>query len=314
MENLKKRLEKGGLTKVIMGLGNTSIEQIKALGAICSEAKADIFDLTSDKKVFDAIKEGILSQGKNPDDYFYCVSFSFGEDVHGSKAHIDETKCVRCGKCVELCPHQAIKDFKVLKEKCIGCGFCTYDGNCGAISYYKEFKNPVTELKKLSEYKVDMVELHVNGFDKKSILEEVKKIKNAFPDIMIGLCMTCEKRDLTEVKEIIRETERIIFPQKLVFQADGKAMSGVNNELNSSLKSVKFAKELAGENIYIILSGGCNERTKELVKSENAKISGIGYGSYIRILTAPFVQNSEFWCNISIIEEAVERLKFFGKA
>ena len=73
MENLKKRLEKGGLTKVIMGLGNTSIEQIKALGAICSEAKADIFDLTPDKKVFDAIKEGILSQGKNPDDYFYCV-------------------------------------------------------------------------------------------------------------------------------------------------------------------------------------------------------------------------------------------------
>lgn len=314
MENLKKRLEEGNLTKVIMGLGNTSLEQIKALGAVCSVAKADIFDLTPDVKIFEAIKDGILSQGRNPDDYFYCVSFSFGEDVHGSKAHIDEKKCYHCGKCEKLCPHKAIKDFQVLKEKCIGCGFCTRDRNCGAISYYKEFKNPVEVLKTLSEYKVDMVELHVNDFDKKNIFEEVKKIKNTFPDIIIGLCMTYEKRDLAEVKEIIRETEKIIYPQKLVFQADGKAMSGVNNELNSSLKSVKFAKELEEENIHIILSGGCNERTKELVKSEDVKISGIGYGSYIRILTAPFVQNSEFWCNISIVEEAVERLKFFGKA
>ncbi|MGN0006292.1 MAG: LdpA C-terminal domain-containing domain [Candidatus Gastranaerophilaceae bacterium] len=314
METLKERFEKGNLTKVIMGLGNTFVEQITALGAICSLAKADIFDLTPDKKVFDAIKRGILSQGLNPNDYLYCVSFSFGEDVHGTKADINEEKCNCCGKCEKLCPYGAISDCKVSKEKCIGCGKCTVGNECGAINYYKEIKNPIEELKKLSEYKIDMVELHVNGFDKKSILEEVKKIKNAFPNIMIGLCMTYEKRDLTEVKEIIRETEKIIFPQKLIFQADGKAMSGINNDINSSLKSVKFAKELAGENAYIILSGGCNERTKELVKSENAKISGIGYGSYIRILTAPFVQNSEFWCNIGIIEEAVERLNFFGKA
>lgn len=313
MEKFKERLEKGNLTKVIMGLGNTSIEQIRALSAICSVAKAELFDLTTDKSVFEAVRNGILSQGLNPDDYFYCVSFSFGDDIHGSKAHIEDAKCIRCGKCEKLCPHNAIRNYKVSEEKCIGCRICSHGNNCKAISYHKEIKNPVEELDKLSEYKIDMVELHVNGYSKSDILKKVKNIKKKFPNIMIGLCMTYKKRDLSEIKEIISEINKVIFPQKLIFQADGKAMSGINNKLYSSIEAINFATELSEENIYIILSGGCNERTKELVKSRKVKISGIGYGSYIRILTAPFVQNSEFWCNIDVIEKAVERLKFFGK-
>lgn len=49
------------------------------------------------------------------------------KDFQGSKcAHIDSSKCSQCGKCLEVCRFEAIKDFEVDSLKCEGCGACQY--------------------------------------------------------------------------------------------------------------------------------------------------------------------------------------------
>lgn len=312
MNKLEDRLSAGNFVKIITGLGNTSLEDIKAIGAVYSFCGADMFDLTPDKKVFSALYEGIRYYGKNTEDFFYCVSFSFSNDIHGSKAQIDPTKCIKCGKCEQTCPHNAIKNFIVNQNKCIGCRKCK-ECYSNAIKYTKHIKDPLEELKKLQDFKIDMVELHVNGCSKVEILNMIKKIKENFPNILIGISISYENRNNEEVIEIIRESNSIIYPQKLIFQSDGEPMSGIGNELYSAEKAVKFAKNIEDEKIYTILSGGCNSRTKELAELKKAKISGIGYGSYARILISPYMKNSQFWCNIDIIKEAAKQIKFCRK-
>jgi len=45
----------------------------------------------------------------------------------GKTAFIDKTKCVECGKCIELCRFSAIReDFIVSGVSCEGCAFCSF--------------------------------------------------------------------------------------------------------------------------------------------------------------------------------------------
>jgi len=49
------------------------------------------------------------------------------QEFKGSKvASIDESKCIKCGKCEENCRFNAIKNFKVDPVLCEGCGVCAY--------------------------------------------------------------------------------------------------------------------------------------------------------------------------------------------
>ena len=52
-------------------------------------------------------------------------------------AKIDKKNCNGCGKCVEVCPVNAIKiekDKAVVSDECIECGACVGDCPNGAIS------------------------------------------------------------------------------------------------------------------------------------------------------------------------------------
>lgn len=297
------------LTKIILGLGNTSFSDIKALAAIYAKSGVDIFDITADEYALEALIEGIKSQNLAPDDFSICTSFSFADDIHGSKAKIDNSQCTKCKKCKDICPYSAINEnSEIIYEKCIGCRKCSF---CNAISYIKEIQNPVEKLASLQKFNIDMVELHVNGLTKDEILSEIQKIKKVFPKIKIGICLTYQKYPIEEVKEIIEEAFELVKPQELLFQADGKSMSGTTEDLYSAKSAVDFAKEINSvikdKNIKIILSGGCNLKTFELVRQENTKISGIAYGSFARILASPYVKNSEFWYNIDVINQAIEK-------
>ena len=52
-------------------------------------------------------------------------------------AVVDKEKCVGCGRCVDVCPVEAIKveeGMAIIEgEKCVGCGACTSECPCEAI-------------------------------------------------------------------------------------------------------------------------------------------------------------------------------------
>ena len=50
-------------------------------------------------------------------------------------AKIDPTKCIECGKCVELCKFNAIEDFKVDPIHCEGCKVCVVNCPVEAIEF-----------------------------------------------------------------------------------------------------------------------------------------------------------------------------------
>jgi MinD superfamily P-loop ATPase len=50
-------------------------------------------------------------------------------------AYIDRDKCIECGKCVELCRFNAIKDFTVDPIHCEGCKVCVVNCPVGAIEF-----------------------------------------------------------------------------------------------------------------------------------------------------------------------------------
>lgn len=48
------------------------------------------------------------------------------KDFYGGKtAKIDDSKCIKCGKCQEVCKFNAIQDFQIDPFACEGCGACT---------------------------------------------------------------------------------------------------------------------------------------------------------------------------------------------
>lgn len=48
------------------------------------------------------------------------------KDFYGGKtAKIDDSKCIKCGKCQEVCRFNAIQDFQIDPFACEGCGACT---------------------------------------------------------------------------------------------------------------------------------------------------------------------------------------------
>lgn len=62
------------------------------------------------------------------------------EEFYGGKqAHIDNSKCVKCGKCEELCKFDAIENkansFNVNEINCEGCGVCYHFCPVGAIEF-----------------------------------------------------------------------------------------------------------------------------------------------------------------------------------
>ena len=95
--------------KLICGLGNLDIENIKALVKLYAKAGAWMFDVSP--FALWALNEAIAEENLNPDNFKYCVSIPLEGDVHGKKAKILSNKCKKCSKCAKKCPQGAISNF-----------------------------------------------------------------------------------------------------------------------------------------------------------------------------------------------------------
>ena len=292
---------------MIFGLGNTDTEAIKRLCAVYAKAGADIFDVSPDPAALTAFDEGIEKSGISRSDVKCCVSFSLADDVHGSKARIDAQKCQKCGRCKSVCTNDAISEnFEIIAEKCIGCRKCAF---CDAISYSKPRTDVCKTLKNLTKtFKIDAVELHVNGAKTSEIVDTARKIKKLFPEITVGICLTRGIVSDKESLDVVKAATDAVFPQKLYVQADGIPMSGGKNDYASNLQSLAFAQILKDTGAKIIVSGGCNAKTLEFAELSGVDIDGFAAGSFARNLIKNFLKTEDFWYNENGYDSAVKEV------
>ena len=129
-EEMRGLLDNGKYFKLVCGAGNEDAEEVRRLTIIYVLAGCNGLDISATPEVVEACMAGIdrayeLSRrfGKNiitrP---FITVSVGMGGDHHVRKAQII-SDCVDCGKCIPVCPTDAIPDdYQIIREKCIGCG------------------------------------------------------------------------------------------------------------------------------------------------------------------------------------------------
>jgi len=93
--------------------------------------------------------------------------------IENGRAHIDQDKCIECGKCKDSCPYNAIADVMrpcrrdcptdaikidhrkkavIDHDKCISCGACVYQCPFGAIQDKSEITSVIKELKKENQH------------------------------------------------------------------------------------------------------------------------------------------------------------------
>ncbi len=311
MEKIKKILENKKCLKLICGAGNENLKEIERLAYVYAKAGFNMIDLCAKQEVLNAAKKGIERAGKQ-DDVLLCISIGMQDDIHLLKAVINKQKCTLCGDCIKICPQNAIfsEDNKILidEKNCIGCERCLKICNQGAILTEHKYKTPYTMLLPLISEGIDCIEFHCSSSDEVQISEEWNKIKSIFNGCA-GICLDRSKlgddKLINLIKTMSKDTELFLF------QADGRPMSGGNDDYKTTLQTVAFAEivRVANLPVYLILSGGTNSKTSKLAHECSVNIDGIALGSYARKLVKDYISNDDFFENEQLRQEAIKKAK-----
>ena len=248
-------------------------------------------------------------------DYFKKLGGSFTEENQDKEIVIKEL-CIGCGKCSAICPKDNI------------------------ISY----RHPKNELKKLLPECIsagaESIELHAGVSEDELTLDEWQSIKDSNPNQFNSVCL-----DRLNLSNFLLENriEKIknISEEKLIIQADGIPMSGGENDYNTTLQAIACAdvinkrfnmrknikeksasggkasissKKIYRTNghklgIYVLVSGGTNEKTKELANLTNVRVNGVSIGTYARDIIHNKIKDHNFLENKELIISAYQTAK-----
>ena len=286
--------------KLILGAGNKDLDEISKIVKVYSLAGADVVDMNPSADVLDKVI--VASESKMQ----YCVSYTVSGDIHSQKAVIYNSKCNKCGKCVQICPENAIKfcnDLVILDEKkCIGCEKC----KCSAITYSSDAaQNNWKNFKQLVKtYPIKIVELHISSKNREEILQKWKYVLDNFD----GYYSICINRTFYSNEQLIKMLDEMISmtdKDKVIIQADGAPMTGGENDFKSTLQAVACADLVSKLGVKIFISGGTNAKTVELANLCELEYEGISVGSYARKI----IKNKHFDEALLIAKKLVETVK-----
>ena len=309
---LKDLLEKRQCFKLVCGAGNEDAEEVERLVTLYSKAGCMFFDLCAKPEIVDAAKRGLERAGIKENRYL-CVSVGIDGDPHITKAVIDQTKCVKCGKCKSICPHDAIIEldkYKVKKERCLGCTQCANQCPKGAIEMVSQLMDYKDALPKLIAKGIDCIEFHAISEDERDVNEKWLQINEQFDGM---LCISIDRSELGDrkLKERVKRMLSIREPYTTIIQADGIAMSGSNDEFGTTLQSVATAQLFQNANFpaYIMMSGGTNTKSTELAKMCGVRPHCLAVGSYARKIVKEYLVRDDFYTNEDNMAKAVKIAK-----
>ena len=305
---LKDLLDSRKCFKLVCGAGNEDAAEVEKLVFLYAKAGCKFFDLSAKQEIVVAAKNAL--EKAEVKDAFLCVSVGIKGDPHISKAQTDYEKCVACGKCDEICPHNAIKYHKVNKAKCIGCGKCAKVCSQGAISFVSENVDLRKVLPPLISEGIDCIELHAMGENEDEVLEKWKIINELYTG-MLSICTSHGKISDKTMIDRIKKMLELRKPYSTIIQADGFPMSGGKDDYKTTLQAVATAEIIQNERlpIYLMLSGGTNTKTSELAKLCDIRFSGVAVGSYARKIVREQLDRSDFYTNMLNFDKALQNAK-----
>lgn len=319
---LKDLLEAGKCFKLVCGAGNEDAKEVEKLVALYSAAGCKFFDLSAKDEVVEAAKKALGDK-----EGYLCVSVGIKGDPHVRKAQIDYEKCVGCHKCEEICPQKTIHHCKVKQFRCIGCGKCYSVCKHGAISYISESKNLREVLPPLIAKGIDCIELHAMG---KSVMNaggqdlenddyETFEKWNYINELYNGMLSICTARQYLSDEKMLERIKLMLknrSPYSTIIQADGYPMSGSKDDYKTTLQAVATAEIVQNEKFpaYLMLSGGTNSKTAELVKMCGINFNGIAIGTFARKIVRQYIDREDFLTNKYAFNSALEIAKNLVKS
>lgn len=309
---LKDLLENKQCFKLVCGAGNEDENEVEKLVTVYSKAGCPFFDVCAKPEIVDAAKRGLKNAGINNDRYL-CVSVGIDGDPHITKAVINQEKCVKCGKCKAICPHDAIIEldkYKVNKTRCLGCTQCAKQCPKQAIEMITQLQDYKEILPKLVAKGLDCIEFHAISEDELDVDEKWQQIMDHFDGM---LCISIDRSALGDIK-LKQRVERMLSKRKAyttIIQADGIAMSGSDDEYGTTLQAVATAQLFQNANmpVYIMMSGGTNTKSTELAKMCNVHPHCVAVGSYARKIIKDYLAMDDLLENEQAMSEAVKIAK-----
>lgn len=297
---IEKILKSNKYFKLVCGAGNEDINSISKLMKIYYEAGCKVFDLCMSEKVAKIAKETCPNA-------ILCFSYGIKDDPHTVKATINQSKCISCLACEDVCIQNAIHNSIIDKNKCIGCKQCISSCPNKAIETYSKTRDLEEVLPEVLKYNPQCIELHACSDNEDEVEQNWRYIESKYS----GMMSLCIDRSILGDNKVIERIKRLIKnrkPYSAIIQADGNPMSGGVDDYKTTLQAVAMAEVVQKNNlpVYIVLSGGTNSKTKELAKLCNVEINGIAIGSYARKIVKKYVEQNDLLEDKQSFNEAVE--------
>ncbi len=335
-----KSLKQGNWFKLICGASFQHLPAVRSLTLAYTLAGADCIDVAADPAVINAAQEALLvaktlvkdaqARGFNFSGHlpWLMVSLNDGEDPHFRKAQFNPIYCPPdCHRpCEKICPAQAIvfnnqKDScsGIIAEKCYGCGRCIPACPYEIIDTASYLSTPGAIAPLIMSTGIDAIEIHT----KVGRLAEFQRLwSNIAPwaDQLKLLAISCNDGDglidyLQAIYDLISPR-----PQTLIWQTDGRSMSGDIGD-GTTIAAIKLGQKVLAANLpgYVQLAGGTNSYTVPKLKAMGLlqeaggrrqeaggnklsspselctqnSIAGVAYGSYARVLLSSVIDKLE---------------------
>ena len=309
---LKDLLEKRQCFKLVCGAGNEDEAEVEKLVTVYSLAGCQFFDVCAKKEIVLAAKRGLANAGIK-DNRYICVSVGIAGDPHITKAQIDSNNCVLCGKCKEVCIHDAICQFEKIKideARCLGCGLCQKVCPAAAISMYSKIQDYREILPEIIDLGIDCIEFHAISEDENDVDDKWAEINELFDGM---LCISLDRSELGD-KKLKQRVERLLETRKpytTIIQADGVAMSGNDDEYATTLQAVATAQMFQNAKLpaYIMMSGGTNTKSTELAKTCAVVPNCLAVGSFARKIIKNYLQKENLLSDPVSLRGAVKIAK-----